>query len=171
MSCENFQTLLTQIESMLNSRPLTPISNDSNDFTALTPGHFLIGRPMNIRPVLNKNFKPKPATFKGFQEMERRSKRKWKEWYRSYLTTLQKRNKWTNDGDEAIKVGDLVLVAEDNVQAFIGFSDVSRKYSKATMAVLEWSKFEHKLGGKSTYCEASSPSFHSANILMICPND
>ena len=26
MSCENFQTLLTQIESMLNSRPLTPIS-------------------------------------------------------------------------------------------------------------------------------------------------
>ena len=49
--------------------------------------------------------------------MERRSKRIWKEWYRSYLTTLQKRNKWTNDGDETFKVGDLVLVAEDNVQA------------------------------------------------------
>ena len=117
MSCENFQTLLTQIESMLNSRPLTPISNDPNDFTALTPGHFLIGRPMNIRPILTKNFKPKPATFKDFQEMERRSKRIWKEWYRSYLTTLQKRNKWTNDCDETFKVGDLVLVAEDNVQA------------------------------------------------------
>ena len=117
MSCENFQTLLTQIESMLNSRPLTPISNDPNDFTALTSGHFLIGRPMNMRPILTKNFKPKPATFKDFQEMERRSKRIWKEWYRSYLTTLQKRNKWTNDGDETFKVGDLVLVAEDNVQA------------------------------------------------------
>ena len=36
--------------------------------------------------------------------MERRSKRIWKEWYRSYLTTLQKRNKWTNDGDETFKV-------------------------------------------------------------------
>ena len=102
---------------MLNSRPLTPISNDPNNFTTLTPGHFLIGRPMNFRPFLTKNFKPKPATFRDFQEMEQRSKRIWKEWYRSYLTTLQKRNRWTNDGDEAFKVGDLVLIAEDNVQA------------------------------------------------------
>ena len=81
--------------------------------------------------------------------MERRSKRIWKEWYRSYLTTLQKSNKLTNDGDETFKVGDLVLVAEDHVQALhwlLGKYFLSRKYSKATMAVLEWSKFEHKTG-------------------------
>ena len=112
-SCENFQTLLTKRRSMQNSRPLTPISNDPIDFTVLTPGHFLIGRPMNIRPILTKNFKPKPTTFKYFQEMEKRSQRIGKEWYRSYLTTLQKGNKWTNDGDENFKIGDLVLVAED----------------------------------------------------------
>lgn len=40
-------TLLAQIEGILNSRPLSPNSNDVNDLKVLTPGHFLIGRELN----------------------------------------------------------------------------------------------------------------------------
>ncbi|XP_046802956.1 uncharacterized protein LOC124418959 [Lucilia cuprina] len=47
MMYEELYTLMTQIESVLNSRPLTPLSNDPNDFQVLTPGHFLIGEPFN----------------------------------------------------------------------------------------------------------------------------
>ena len=51
-------TLLTQIEGLLNSRPLEPLSEDPEDVIALTPGHFLIGTTLNSVPepsLLNLN--------------------------------------------------------------------------------------------------------------------
>ncbi|XP_029172171.1 uncharacterized protein LOC114941361 [Nylanderia fulva] len=47
---EKLLTLLCQIEACLNSRPLYPLSADSTDFAALTPGHFLIGEAPNNVP-------------------------------------------------------------------------------------------------------------------------
>uniref|UniRef100_A0A182WYE9 DUF5641 domain-containing protein n=1 Tax=Anopheles quadriannulatus TaxID=34691 RepID=A0A182WYE9_ANOQN len=35
-------TLLAEIECCLNSRPLTPMTEDLSDAAALTPGHFLV---------------------------------------------------------------------------------------------------------------------------------
>ncbi|GFV04951.1 uncharacterized protein TNCV_1368561 [Trichonephila clavipes] len=43
---EEFLTILNQIEGVLNSRPLYPLSCDPGDFDALTPGYFLVGRPI-----------------------------------------------------------------------------------------------------------------------------
>jgi len=47
---EEFLTLLTQIEAILNSRPLTPLSSDPSDLSALTAAHFLIGCPITSYP-------------------------------------------------------------------------------------------------------------------------
>jgi hypothetical protein len=43
---DEITTLLCEIEACLNSRPLTPMSNDPNDFAVLTPGHFPTGRTL-----------------------------------------------------------------------------------------------------------------------------
>ena len=46
LTYEELSTLMSEIEAVMNSRPLTPISNDANDLAVLTPGHFLIGDQM-----------------------------------------------------------------------------------------------------------------------------
>ena len=47
---EEFTTVLMQIEACLNSRPLIPLSCDDDGIDVLTPGHFLIGRPLESLP-------------------------------------------------------------------------------------------------------------------------
>lgn len=52
LTFEECYILLVEIEAVLNSRPLTPLSNDPRDLSVLAPSHFLIGDNM-IQPVQN----------------------------------------------------------------------------------------------------------------------
>jgi len=47
---DELQTVLIQIEAVLNSRPMIPLSNDPNDHTYLSPAHFLIGDTFTAPP-------------------------------------------------------------------------------------------------------------------------
>lgn len=50
LTFEEMMTVLCQMEACLNSRPLfTPLdANDDDGIAPLTPGHFLIGRPLGL---------------------------------------------------------------------------------------------------------------------------
>ncbi|XP_062709654.1 uncharacterized protein LOC134288537 [Aedes albopictus] len=53
LTYEELTTVVVQIEAILNSRPMTPLTNDPNDLTALTPAHFLVGRELTSPPEPN----------------------------------------------------------------------------------------------------------------------
>lgn len=56
---EHFNTLIIEIESNLNSGPLTPISTDPSDFLVLIPCHFLIGN--SLMSLRERDFKDTPS--------------------------------------------------------------------------------------------------------------
>ena len=43
LTFEEMSMLLCRIEACLNSRSIAPVSDNLDDYYALTPGHFLIG--------------------------------------------------------------------------------------------------------------------------------
>ena len=50
LTCEKFYALLCQVEAVLNSIPLCPLSNGPDNLQVLTPGHFLIGTSLLALP-------------------------------------------------------------------------------------------------------------------------
>lgn len=118
LTFEELCTVLYEIESILNSRPLTPLSTDINDYSYLTPGHFLIGTALNALP--QKDVLDTPLNRLSFWNICcNMYQNYWKVWTKSYLNVLQSRPKWRDTVDN-IKIGSLVILKEDNTPHFIG---------------------------------------------------
>ncbi|UYV82903.1 hypothetical protein LAZ67_22001336 [Cordylochernes scorpioides] len=112
LTFEELTTVLTQIESCLNSRPLCPLTDDPEDLNALTAGHFLIGMPLTAVPSLVREG---GSSLKGrWQLVEQIKTDFWKRWSCEYFYRLQNRPKWLKPVDN-IKIGTLVLLKEDNL--------------------------------------------------------
>ncbi|XP_046145736.1 uncharacterized protein LOC123989070 [Osmia bicornis bicornis] len=93
LTFEEFSTLLTQIEAVLNSRLLEPLSDDPDDISALTPGHFLIGSALNTIPEPSL-LEVSPARLSKWQLIQQRVQHFWSQWSRHYLQRLQSISKW-----------------------------------------------------------------------------
>lgn len=113
LTYEELNTTLVQIEGILNSRPLTPLSSHPEDLMPLTPGHFLIGRPLVSLPARDhQNQSTNHLT--RFQRIEQLRQHFWTRWSKEYVSELQQRTKWRS-GDSNLKINSLVLLKEDNL--------------------------------------------------------
>ena len=93
LTFEEFTTVLTQIEACLNSRPLTPLPCDDDRVEALTPGHFLIGRPPESLsdPAFSYHSMSLLHHWHLCQSLVCHF---WQRWYTEYVTTIQQFTKW-----------------------------------------------------------------------------
>lgn len=98
MTYEEYSTLLSQIEAVLNSRPLAPLSSDPSDFSVLTPAHFLTGGSL-LQPVQRNHLDTSDNCLSRWQTVQKLSQLFWNRWQIEYLQELQKRTKWTTSRD------------------------------------------------------------------------
>lgn len=111
---EAFSTILSQIEAVLNSRPLSPLSADPSDFNPLTPAHFLIGRSLTSIPERNY-INVHEARLNAYAKYQQIYQQFWVQWSKSYISELQARSKWTTNQQQVIQVGCMVLLKEENL--------------------------------------------------------
>jgi hypothetical protein len=101
---------MAEMESLVNSRPLTEVSSDVDSMEAITPNHFLLGRPsINLSPdvFVDKEI----SSRKRWRQAQVVTNHLWGRWLREYLPALFQRAKWTQDVPN-LKVGDLVIVVD-----------------------------------------------------------
>lgn len=58
LTFEEYFTVTSEVEGILNSRPIVPMPSDPSDFSTLALGYYLIGRPLNSIPDPNLFHKP-----------------------------------------------------------------------------------------------------------------
>lgn len=106
---ETLPTFLTEVERILNNRPLVPATSDSRDEVALTPNHLILLRGNTGLESLGDLA---PAYNKRWRQVLYLSKVFWRRWIKEYIPTLQKRQKWLKE-ERNLKLGDLVLVTSE----------------------------------------------------------
>jgi len=113
LTYEELTTTVNQIEACLNSRPLTAISTDPNDLTALTPGHFLIGGPMTSMPEpCLKHLKD--GHLSRWQLVQRMTQHFWTRWSNEFVSRMQQRPKWQQQ-IKNIQLNSLVIIKDERL--------------------------------------------------------
>ncbi|KAF2902667.1 hypothetical protein ILUMI_03520 [Ignelater luminosus] len=140
LTYEEPSTILTQIEALLNSRPLGWLSSDPNDPAPLIPAHVLVAKPLKSLPAIDLTEQPinrlgrKQLLDQLTQSFSRRG-------HVEYLHTLQTRQKW-NTSSCLVKHGMVVLLVEENARA--------KGDRRLVMAGYRWSQNIDKISYRNT---------------------
>ncbi|XP_054715303.1 uncharacterized protein LOC129224780 [Uloborus diversus] len=111
LTFEELNTLIVQIEAILNSRPICPLSSDPTDLQPLTPGHFLVGAPLLSIPE-NDTALDSLSLPSRWVMIQKLRKDFWNRWSKEYLNSLQTRGKW-RQATANLKVGQLALLKDN----------------------------------------------------------
>ena len=112
LSYSELYTILTDIEAVLNQKPLSYHEVDPSDPEPITPSQLAIGR--NLRELPPIQCDGNVSVTKRYKHLQQVLEHFWKRWSSEYLPTLQQRGKWQKIGP-LLKIGDVVLIADDKI--------------------------------------------------------
>ena len=112
---EVLSTTMCLVEQTLNARSLTAVSDDPEDFTALTPNHFLLGRQNASAPFMPSS-EPYHKLRKSFKTAQAYADMISKRWTPKYLPQWNQRSKWSKEHVRNLKEGELVWLVKDSVK-------------------------------------------------------
>lgn len=112
LAFEELNTVLIEIEAILNSRPLTVQSENPADLKPLTPNNFLIPGEAHILPEKDLS-DAKPHLLKRWEVISQIRQEYWSRLALEYFHTLQSRAKWMKLYDN-LKSNTVVLLKNTN---------------------------------------------------------
>ena len=109
---EALSTFMCEVESILNGRPITPVSDDPRDIEVLTPNHLLIYR--STQPLAPGIFSDADTySRKRWKLVQHLATQFWCRWKKEYVKTLQTRQKW-NQSRRNLHENDIVLLVDSD---------------------------------------------------------
>ena len=94
LSYQELATVLTRIEAVINSRPLTTVSDDIRDLTPITPAHLALGRSLFSLPDVEDEVSAnKSTTRQRYLYQQKLINHFWQRWRGEYLQQLSVRQK------------------------------------------------------------------------------
>ena len=116
LSYEELLTYLIRVEGVLNSRPLTYVYPDQDE--PLTPSHFVLGKRILTIPDqdIDVQNEGRSKLLRREKHLENVLQHFWKRWKAEYLTQLREHHQPSKKDGQSVKVGDVVLIQEDNVK-------------------------------------------------------
>ena len=111
ITLSTLQTLIVEIEAILNDRPLTYVSSDVTDPEPLTPSHLLYGRRITTLPyrvveddeVADPDYTPGPVLREKSKRHTLLLQHFQKRWKREYLTSLRETHRASGTNVQRIK--------------------------------------------------------------------
>ncbi|XP_071944680.1 uncharacterized protein [Antedon mediterranea] len=112
---ESLTTLMCVIENIVNSRPITKLSDDPSDDQPLTPNHLLLLRSGPSLPP--GHFAEQDIYRRRWRQVQYLADIFWRRWVKEYLPLLQHRQKWGMEKRD-LKIGDLVLITDNSTPRY-----------------------------------------------------
>ncbi|KAI8116322.1 hypothetical protein CVS40_11598 [Lucilia cuprina] len=98
---------MCEIESIINSRPLTFVSIKHEDDDAITPNHLLLSSCDGYKPFFEDNKKL-------WHQTQLFADHFWQRWLKEYASVISRRSKWFSKVPP-VSVGAIVIVVDENL--------------------------------------------------------